>query len=357
MRILLAARRYPPDRWSGTETVFQNLYERARRRHEVRLVAGFVQGRAFVPPEAVAVDLVGQGRAAGWARMAKAIFEESRRFRPDVILSNSIEVPPTGCPAACIIHDLNFGARRLSDFEVRLRRRFYAHQAGRLDAVITVSQATAQALGELGVGADKVRVIHNGVDTALFHPPASPRPPSDTVHFVYPSRILPGKGQHLAIDAIARLKREHKKRARLTLVGSVVDPVYLDQLRVQAWKQPVDFALDVPDIAPWYREADVVLFPTVMEEGFGFTAVDAMASGVPVIWFDQPAVREATAGIGLAVPREDVDELRAAMMRLMDEPETRTRIGQEGLRYVRNNLSWERVWEQYEAVLGAIARR
>ena len=44
---------------------------------------------------------------------------------------------------------------------------------------------------------------------------------------------------------------------------------------------------DVEDIVPWYQGADVVLFPTLMEEGFGFTAVEGMACGKPVIYYDQ----------------------------------------------------------------------
>ena len=355
MKLLLAARRYPPDVYSGTETAFSALYERARRRSEVRLVVGWRNGRELVPPEAVAVELRGRSRPAAWAAMSKAIFAEARRFRPDIVLSNSIEVPPVGVPSACIVHDLNFGLAR-GGLETQLKKRFYAQRARSLDVVIAVSAATATALQGIGVPEDRVRVIRNGVDLDHFRPAATARPPADEVHFVYPSRILPGKGQHHAVDAVARLRRDYKVRARLTIVGAVSDPVYLDQLRVQAYNQPVTFALDVPDMVPYYQAADVVLFPTIMEEGFGFTAVEAMATGKPVIWFDQPAVREATGGLGLPVPSEDIDALRAAMMRLMDDPGERERLGAEGRAYCERHLSWDAVWDRYETVLRAFAR-
>lgn len=355
MKILMAARRYPPDVWSGTETVFQNLYEQARAHHEVRLVVGWKRDRGLVPPEAVAVELKGLSKAAAWMAMSRAVLAEARRFRPDVVLSNSIEVPPTGVPTACIVHDLNFG-QASADLETRLKAGFYALRGRALRAVITVSEASRQALVRAGLPAGRIEVVHNGVDTERFHP-VEPQPRADDrVHFVHPSRILPGKGQHHALDAVARLPRLHKRRARLSIVGSVVDRVYLDQLRVQAFNQPVEFALDVPDIVPWYQAADVVLFPTVMEEGFGFTAVEAMACGKPVIWFDQPAVREATGGIGIAVPREDVAAMRKPMMGLMDDPEERARIGAEGRAWVVANLGWGRVWRRYEAVLEGIRR-
>lgn len=355
MKILMAARRYPPDVYSGTETVFANLYQRAREHHEVRLVVGWTRSRDLVPAEAVAVRLKGRSKARAWAAMSQAIFSEARRWKPDVILSNSIEVPPTGFPTACIVHDLNFG-RSDGGLSSRLKAQFYAARARSLDTVITVSGASARALVAAGVPEGRIRVVHNGVDTDYFQP-TPPRGEDDgIVRFAYPSRILPGKGQHLAIDAIARLPAKYKRKAHLTIVGAVTDRVYLDQLRVQAFRQPVEFAFDVPEIAPYYQNADVIVYATVMEEGFGFTAVEGMSCGKPVIWFDQPAIREATGGIGFPVDREDVVGMRDAMVRLIADPEERRRVGEAGRRYAENNLSWRRVWEQYENALTAMAR-
>ena len=323
MKLLMAARRYPPDVYSGTETVFRNLYHRARARHEVRLVVGWKRQRDLVPAEAVAVRLKGRSKAASWGAMSKAIFSEVRRFKPDVVLSNSIEVPPTGAPTACIVHDLNFGHAG-AGMSAQLKARFYSLRARNLRAVIS--------------------------------PPTVAREDDGIVRFAYPSRILPGKGQHHAIDAIARLPTRYKKRAHLTVVGSIADQVYLDQLKVQAYNQPVEFAHDVPEMAPYYQNADVILYPTVMEEGFGFTAVEGLSCGKPVIWFDQPAIREATGGHGIPVPREDVNAMRAAMIELIDDADRRAEMGREGRRYAEGNLSWARVWDQYENILTAIAR-
>lgn len=357
MKILMTARRYPPDVWSGTETVFENLYLRARERHEVRLVVGWRRSRQLVPAEARAVKLDGLGRVQTWSAMAAATFDEARRWQPDVVLSNSIEVPPTGTPTATIVHDLNFG-RADGGTGASLRARFYAARARLLDAVITVSAASARALERIGVAPGRVHVVHNGVDLVRFSPPPpGPVPgPDDPIHFVQPSRILPGKGQHHAIDALARLRRDHRRRARLTIVGAPDDPVYLDQIRMQAYNLPVEFHLAVPDLAPYIQQADIVLFPTVMEEGFGFTAVEGMACGRPVIWTDQPAIREATGGIGVSFPRNDVAALRDEMAALMDDPARRVALGLAGRRHCELNHDWDRVWQRYEAILESIAR-
>lgn len=356
MKLLMAARRYPPDVWSGTETVFEALVAAARPRHELRLVAGWQRSADLLPPDAVKVRLRGLSKPLAWAAMARAIRAEARAFRPDVVLSNSVEVPPTGAPTACIVHDLNFGGGAAAG-EIGLRERFYALRGRTLDAVITPSAATAARLAALGVPEARLHVVHNGVDLRRFCPPLAGDPPSDPalVRFAYPARVLPGKGQHHAIDAIARLRRDYKLRAKLVIAGAVGDRAYLDQIRVQAYNQPVEFALDLPDLAPIYQQADVILFPTVMEEGFGFTAVEAMACGKPVIFFDQPAIREATGGIGVPVPREDIDAMKAAMMRLMDDPAARARLGEEGRRFCESSRSWGAAWARYESILQGLA--
>jgi glycosyltransferase involved in cell wall biosynthesis len=366
MRILMVARRFPPDVRSGTETVFANLLEEARRRHEVRLVAGYRTSPEGFPPETVAVDLRDKG-ASAYLAMGWAAAREARRFRPDVVLSNSVEIAVPGVPNALIVHDLNFG-RAVDDrgAGTALREQLYKWRGGAIARVIAVSEVTAARLVEIGVSRDRIAVIPNGVDTRRFTPGGTPQPmatpppgfrlpPVPLTRFVYPARILPGKGQHAAIDALGRMRPDLRWRARVTIVGAVADRIYADQLKIQAFHQPVEFAYDVPDIVPYYRDADVVLFPTLMEEGFGFTAVEAMACGKPVIWYDQPAIREATGGIGIAVRRDDADGLRDAMLRLMDHPEERVALGEAGRRFVEGR-SWAKVWERYEAVLAEISR-
>ena len=362
MRILMVTRRFPPDVYSGTETVFAALYDRARARHEVRLVSGWFGARERIPAEAVGVRLRGRSRPAQWAAMARAIRTEIKRWNPDVIVSNSIEIPPTGCPTICIVHDVNFGERggRMvgalrESLGSRARRSLYGLRSRGLDRIVTVSQASRGALLRAGVADQRIVVIPNGVDTDVFTP-LPDWSPGEVIKFAYPSRILPGKAQHLAIDAVARLPRLHKRRASLHIVGASSDPVYLDQIRVQSYGQPVRFSVDVPGMVPHIQDADVVVFPTVMAEGFGFTAVEAMACGKPVIWSDQDAIREATGGIGIPVPMGDVSAIRTAMKRLMDNPDEMVELGRRGREYVEENHSWAGVWERYERVIGTVMK-
>jgi len=353
MRILMTSRRFPPDVHSGTETVFRALYREARERHEVRLVVGWQSSRDQIPPEAVGVRLRGMSKPKQWFRMAKAIRAEVQRWKPDVVLSNNLELPPTGVPAVCVVHDLNFGENptdrtQSSGLTDWFRKAGYGAGSRMFESIVTATHASAEAIGALGVDRGRITVIRNGVDAP---PPAEASPESDLVTFIYPSRIMPSKGQHLAIDAIARLPGVYKRRATLVIAGASVDGVYLDQLRVQAYNQPVQFSPDVREMLPLIQSSDVVLFPTMMPEGFGQVAVEAMACGKPVIWSDQSAIREATGGIGIPVVAGDVDSLRAAMRQLMDDPDQLRSLGRAGQQYIRSQPDWAGVWAQYERVL------
>jgi glycosyltransferase involved in cell wall biosynthesis len=81
-----------------------------------------------------------------------------------------------------------------------------------------------------------------------------------------------------------------------------------------------------------------------------------MACGRPVVWFDQPAIREATGGVGVPVPRGDVLALRAAIQGLVDDPARRRAIGAEGREFCERHRTWPAAWEKYEQLLDTLAR-
>lgn len=355
MRILVAAPRFPPDARSGAEQALKRLYRQARLHHEVRLVAGWRRSRDLVPGEAVAVELAGLGPARALARFGRVVRREASQWRADMLLTSTARLPPVGVPGVLLAQerdDSDGGGLR-----GRLRERLEAARARAFDSVIAPTGAAARALAADGIPESRIRVIPNGIDERRFRPaPRARDPGDDTVRVLHVSRVMPGKGQHHAIDAVARLRRSHKSRVELTVVGGVSDPVYLDQVRVQAYGQPVQFALDVEDVVAYYDRADIVLLPTGLPETSGLVALEAMACGRPLVWFDHPTVRETTAGIGVAVPPGDVGAMRDAIARLIDDPDARHRIGEQGRRYVLGNRTWSRTWSAYETALQAIAR-
>jgi glycosyltransferase involved in cell wall biosynthesis len=135
----------------------------------------------------------------------------------------------------------------------------------------------------------------------------------------------------------------------------VDDEAYLSDLHDLATGLPVEFHTNVDDIAPFYRQADLVLFPTLMEEGFGLTAAEALACGKPVIHSDYPAIREATGGLGIPVPIGDVTAFAREIAVLLEDPERRTALARAGRAYAEANYDWADVYLEYRRVLSEIA--
>ena len=113
---------------------------------------------------------------------------------------------------------------------------------------------------------------------------------------------------------------------------------------------PVDFETNVTDLVPYYQKADIVIFPTLMEEGFGYTAVEAMSCEKPVIYSDFPAIIESTGNIGIKFRRGVASELAEGIIKLYRDKKLRLKIGKEGRNYVLNHYRWGKVFRNYQKV-------
>src|SRR5690606_41583474 len=96
------------------------------------------------------------------------------------------------------------------------------------------------------------------------------------------------------------------------------------------------------------------LFPS-HDEGFGLPALEAMASGVPVIAADGSALREVVGGAGLLVPPDEEEAWVQAVLRLRRDPELRRDLIDAGLARAAR-MSWElcaqRTLQVYRRALG-----
>lgn len=190
---------------------------------------------------------------------------------------------------------------------------------------VTVSDATAGELGQLGVDEDRIAVIGNGIDDAHRHPQAS-RAPSPTVCVL--GRLVPHKQVEHALHAIASLadaipdlcldvigegwwRPELQARCavlgitdRVTFHGHVPDGVR-DQILDQAWLQ---------------------LCPSV-KEGWGIAIIEAAAHGVPTVAYRSAGgVTESVQDRVTGLIVDDQDGMTAATARLLLDADLRNRL-------------------------------
>jgi glycosyltransferase involved in cell wall biosynthesis len=89
-------------------------------------------------------------------------------------------------------------------------------------------------------------------------------------------------------------------------------------------------------------------------EGFPCALVEAMSAGLASVVSDIPAIRQLVQSEqhGLLAPAGDAAAVSAALIRLLDDQELRTRMGAEARRSVKEQYATERVLERYETLLG-----
>jgi glycosyltransferase involved in cell wall biosynthesis len=179
---------------------------------------------------------------------------------------------------------------------------------------------------------NKFEICRLGVDPARFAPREA-KPAGAVFELLCVGRLVPAKGQHVLLDALARL-RARGRRVHLTLVGQGPDRPSLEaQTRRLELGDAVDFAgaVNQDEISGYYAAADAFVLPS-FAEGLPVVLMEAMALGVPCITTHITGVPELIrdGAEGLLVAPSDVDGLVAAIERLMDDPALARRLAEAG---------------------------
>lgn len=203
----------------------------------------------------------------------------------------------------------------------------------RASAVVANSAATAQAFREAGGDAGLVHVVHNGIDAAPFDAVSEAQAASlrhalgGEGRFVVAAcgRLAPWKGQHVAIDAIAKVPGAVLWVAGAALFG---EDLYAQALVQRAADlgiaDRVRFLGERQDIPAIMRAADVVVHTAVDAEPFGRVVVEGMLARTPVVASDAGGVREilraGEGGTGWLVPPGDAGALARAIEEVRGDP-------------------------------------
>lgn len=230
--------------------------------------------------------------------------------------------------------------------------RWLERAALRHAAAVQTCNAAAAAICQDKGFPGQARVIPLGLDPDHFAPAAGQRPlrPGDDLLVGYVGRLAAHKGVHVLLDAVAGRDRD---RLRLRIAGAGPEEQALrDLARALGVTDRVEFVgpLDQTDLPDFYRGLDVLAVPSLTTPGwveqFGRVAVEAMACGVPVVASDSGALPDVVGGAGLLVPPDDAEALRAALVRIADEPGLAARLREQGLARAAGS-SWHRVAEDF----------
>lgn len=192
------------------------------------------------------------------------------------------------------------------------------------DLVVAVSEAEARTVGErYGVPGARLSVVRPGVDIERFRPCAEVEERRARPTLLFTARLQPLKGPDLALEVLAHL--DPSLEARLVLAGGVSQDFteYLEELRARARELGVQDRVDLvgslgrDELAEAMRCAGALLL-TSWSETFGLVALEAQASGTPVLaWRCAGGVQEAVGPDGLVLDSRDPDVWAEALQTLL----------------------------------------
>ncbi len=279
-------------------------------------------------------------------------------------------------PVVAVVHEVGWTTRPLR----RLLDPGFARSiaagtaAGVLAAarVLTPSEwSRRQVIDAYGVDGDRVHVVPYGVDLTVFRPGltggrervSGATGQGDSPYVLFVASIHPRKNLSAVRLAMARLARRGFPHVLALVAAPAPDRADSAQLRRRAEAELpgapgrlVSFPWGEPDsvLAALMGGADAVCLPS-FSEGFGLTALEAMACGTPVVVSDRGALPEVVAEAGLSVA-PTVDALEGALAQILSDPKGARRLS-AAARARAEQMSWSRMADGWLDALERVAGR
>jgi sugar transferase (PEP-CTERM/EpsH1 system associated) len=289
-------------------------------------------------------------RLDAWVRARRA----AHRFAFEFAYSSGVAPYLAGATAPRVVDLVDLDAEKWRLYAARRRgvmRRLYEREARTLAAAegriartaaltLLVSEAEAHELrSRPSVPGERVAVVPNGVDTAVFDPAlAPPRPrPADAIVFTGAMDYAPNaEAVSWFVDAVWPALRARHPELEFWIVGARPTAA----VRALAARPGVVVTGRVDDVRPWLAHAALAVAPLRVARGLQNKVLEAMAMARPVV-----ASPAATVGLD-AITREtlttaaDAAEMRRAIAALLADPARRAALGAAGRTRMTTAWTW-----------------
>jgi glycosyltransferase involved in cell wall biosynthesis len=278
-----------------------------------------------------------------------------RRHKVDLLHSPHFNLPLVRtCPTVVTIHDVIYLACK-KDLPSRVGRLYYhammAASVRLADRVITVSEFSKKEIVDyLKAHGDKIDVIHSGVDRAFERVTdqaliegVRSRYRIDGNYILYNGIYKPRKN-HAALLRAFREFIKNGELAKLVIAGPIAEgEAELQRLgNYLGLSGRIVFTGFVPDssLPALYSGARVYACPSLYE-GFGFTVLEAMACGVPVVCSTHASLPEVAGDAALYADPANTGEFAAALKLAFCDGDLRQKLIERGIRN-RRRFEWQR---------------
>lgn len=301
-----------------------------------------------------------------------ALFRLMRQIHPDVVhlvtikpvIYGGIAARLQGLPAVAAVtglgHAFTGGGFLKRGFQAFLLAMYRFALGGKGCHVIVQNESDERTLRSLvRTPANRLSLVPgSGVDLAQY--PVLPEPEGPPV-VVMAARLLRDKGV-LDYLAAASLVKQHHPEATFLLAGdpdpgnpSSLSQGDLEAIRAEGTVDVCGYQTDIPAL---FARSHLVVLPSY-REGLPKVLIEAAACGRAVITTDAPGCRDAVLPdeSGLVIPIEDPVALAEAIMRLIEDPALRRRLGATGRILAEGRFDIGQVIQTHLSIYGQLARR
>jgi glycosyltransferase involved in cell wall biosynthesis len=290
-----------------------------------------------------------------------ALISDIRSFRPDIVHTHLVHADLHGQAAALMARvPAVSSVHAAPDFYRREPYRSVGRAVGRVaKRRIAISEHVARFVRDQRIApANRIRTIYYGMDASGFRRTNAERDRAraalglapDIVAIGVASRLIPGKGHDVLIDAFAKAAADDP-RLRLLVVGEGPERAAAEARAArQLPAGTFEFLGFVHEIADFMSACDAIAFPTQPEfgEGFGLAALEAMAAGRPVISSDTGPLPEIIVDeiTGFVIPARSREGFARAIARIGADADLRRRLGEAGADRARDTFSLDAMVKQ-----------
>ena len=276
--------------------------------------------------------------------------------------SNVFAIPPARLAgAAAVLASIRDTGEHLTPMQKRIEKLF----CRMADCIVTNAEAVRNRLTNEGYAAEKIVVIHNGIELTRY----ARKPgelglhrelgvPSNTQLVAVFARLNELKGIEYFLRAAAGLI-EHFRNVRFLIVGDGASRPelerYAERLGLNKHVVFLGFRLDVPALL---SEISVSVLPT-LSEGLSNSLLEAMAASVPVVATRVGGNPEVVQGgvTGLLVPPRDAEALARAIGQFLEDPCLRKKFGLAGRERVSKRFALEHMTRATERLYEGLTER
>jgi phosphatidylinositol alpha-1,6-mannosyltransferase len=271
---------------------------------------------------------------------------------------------PPGLPFVLTGH----GTWAIRPLETFPQRWFFRRALRRVDRLVVQSRFTRDWMARI-TDLPPHAVLSGGVHPADFEQPSTVDLPVWAEHgpvVLTVGGIKPRKGQDVSLEAVIQA-REAIPDLHYVVIGRVDNPALAANLAQRIDSLGLTDAIHLlgavtfPELVAWYQRADVFLLLPVTQgssfEGLGLVYLEAGAAGTPSIGTRGCGAEEAILDgeTGLLVDQRDPVSAAAALVRLLQDDDLRTRLG-AAARQRAHDLSWAALVERLAALYDDLLR-